>query len=143
MSVFQFNTGVDTTLTIITQNGPLTVSILTSFDAKQMTTSLRSKDINGTNYFAEVPMGWESSFRVDKASDDIDAFFAALESDYYSGNTITGGTISQIVSNPDGSVSEYMFTGVAFKYDNAGDWAGDKKVEQQFSAKSDKRLKVQ
>jgi hypothetical protein len=143
MSVFQFNTGIDTTLTIITQNGPLSISIQTSFDCKQMVTSLRSKGLNGNNYFAEIPMGWEANFKLDKASDSVDAFFAAIESDYYNGGNITGATVSQLTNNPDGSVSEYTLIDGAFKFDNAGEWAGDKKVEQTFSLKANKRLKVQ
>lgn len=143
MSVFQFNTGIDTTLTIVTPNGLLSVSILTSFDARQETTHLRSKGLDGTNYFAEIPMGWKIDFRVDKASDNLDAFFALIESEYYAGGNITGSTISQIINNVDGTVSEYVFTNCAFKYDRSGEFAGDRKVEQQFSASADRRQKVQ
>lgn len=142
MSVFQFNTGVDATISIVTPNGPLRVSILTSFNPRQESTNLRSKGIDGNNYFAEIPMGWQIDFKVDKASDNLDAFFAAYEAAYYAGATLQGATISVIISNPDNSISEYQFTGCAFKFDNGGSFAGDQKVEQTFSVRANKRLKV-
>jgi hypothetical protein len=142
MSAFQFNVGVDTTLSIQTSAGPLYVSILTSFDSRQETTNLRSKGIDGTNYFAEIPMGWIIDFKVDRASDDVDTFFALLESEYYADGQVTGATVSQLINNVDGSISEYQFTGCSFKYDRSGEWAGDRKVEQQFSARASTRVKL-
>lgn len=143
MSANDFNIGSDTTISLIVDGGILRSSILTSFEAKQMTASLDSTGIDGINRFDEVEKGWEGSFDFDRADSIIDDFFAAKEAARYAGVKQPEISITETTTNVDGTVVKYRFNRVALKYDTAGARKGDAKVEAKVSWKASRRVKIQ
>jgi hypothetical protein len=141
MPTNNFTTGKDLQLVIQTQQGPLQLG-LTDFSAKPKTTTIESKKLDGIKNHAYIPDGWELSFKIDRMDTTADDFWAIYEANYYAGVNQLSGIIYQTLKEADGSVSQWQFNGVVIKLDNAGDYAGDKKVEQPFSGMATQRVRV-
>jgi hypothetical protein len=123
-------------------NGPLTVNI-TDFTSQQITTDLKSKPLGGVPIFAYIPDGWSGSFKVDRQSQVIDAYFAALEAAYYNGQGLAAGTIYETIKEPDtGATSQWTYTGVVMALSSPGDYSADKKVEQTVKFMASQKTQV-
>jgi len=72
----------------------------------------------------------------------VDNYFATLESQYYAGANQLPGTIYETISEPDGSLTQWRYTGVVLKLEKAGEFSGDKKVEQSVSFMASQKVKV-
>jgi hypothetical protein len=144
MPMNNFNTGRDLTLNLIGYNGTiLAFGLLTDFDAKMLTNKVAIKGMDGIIRYLEIPDGWDGSFGYTKQDDQIDAYFAGLEANYYAGQNVQASSVTETIQNPDGSISQYRFTGVMMKYDDAGAWRGDNDIKVKISWCASKRLKVQ
>jgi hypothetical protein len=142
MPVNNFTVGKDVSLVIQTASGPLTVPGLTDFSADPVYTDLKSKPIDGEPIFGYIPDGWKLSFKWDRTSPVVDNYFAQLEDDYFNGGNQLSGTVYETITESDGSLSQWRYTGVVVKLDKAGDFSGDKKVEQSFSGMGSRKVKV-
>lgn len=142
MPINNFSVGKDIALTVVTSYGTLTFAGLTDFTADPMTTDLKSKLINGTPIFGFIPDGWKGSFKLDRLDPTVDNYWAQVEADYYSGKNIVSGTISESITEADGSVTQWQYTGVILRLEKSGDWGGDKKVEQSVSFEASKKTKT-
>lgn len=142
MSVNGFTVGRDANLDIVTQFGFMSFSIRTSFTSKQRVTPITSVAADGVTRFANLPAGWEGSFKFDRADSRIDDFFAQTEANYYAGVPISAATITETIQEQSGSISQYLYTGVALEYDSAGEKKGDDKVMQGISFKASQRIKL-
>ena len=143
MPIQGFSTGKDITLAVITTGGALTLGGITSFESRQMTTGLDFKGIDGTNKYAELPIGWEGSFDLDRSNSQADDFFAGYEATYYAGGDPGVATITETINEANGAITQYRYNGVALKYAEAGSWKGDAKVTQRISFRCTARVKVQ
>lgn len=142
-SVNDFNIGSDTTISLIVDGTILKSSILTSFEAKQMTTSLDSTGLDGVNRFDEIDKGWDLSMEFDRADSVMDDFFAAKEAARYAGGPKPQISITETTTNVDGTIVKYRYNRVSLKMDSAGARKGDAKVEAKISGKASRRIKVQ
>src|SRR5262245_12532803 len=120
MPVNGFTIGKDVSLVIQTPTGPLNISTgITDFSADQMTTDLNSKPLTGERKFGVIPDGWKGSFKLDRMNPAVDNYFAALEEAYFQGGNQLAGTIYESIAEPDGSVTQWRYTGVVLKLDKA------------------------
>jgi hypothetical protein len=142
MPVNSFSVGRDVALTVVTSYGTLTFAGLTNFTSDPMTTDLKSKAIDGTPRFAFIPDGHKGSFMLDRLDPTVDNYWAQVETDYYNGVNLQAGTISEIITEADGSVTEWRYTGVILRLEKGGEWGGDKKVEQTISFEAAFKTKV-
>jgi hypothetical protein len=142
MPVNNFTVGRDVSLVINTPNGQLTIPGITDFTADPMTTELKSKPLSGIPQFGYVPDGWKISLKLDRMNRTIDNFWAAFEAAYYAGSNQVAGTINETISELDGSVSQWRYTGVVLKLEKAGDFSGDKKVEQSLTGLASQKIQV-
>lgn len=137
-----FSVGKDVTLQIVTQQGVLLSSLLTSFTSKQRTNDKTVKGLDGVMRPLFLPDGWEGTFEYERGSSDLDDFIAALEADYYAGEAITGATILETISETNGLTSQYRYEGVVFKLSDAGEWKGDSSVKMRLEFSASTRSKV-
>lgn len=137
-----FNVGRDNVIDIVTNTGVLRGKIRTGFSAKQETHSLDVKAMDGSLLFDELPAGWSGMLDLERADSAWDDYFSQREEDYYGGLASPTITITQTVSEISGAVSQYRFTGVALKFDDAGTYAGDKTVPQKVAWKAARRRKI-
>lgn len=138
----QYNVGSDTRLTVIVAGSPLVSQILTSFEARQITTRLKSVQINGRNRYRELEEGWEGSLDYDRADAGLDEFFAAKEAARYAGQLPPTIFITETTTNTDGSISKFRYEGVTLKLDTIGRRSGDAKVEEKISWAASRRIQV-
>lgn len=142
MPINGFTIGRDIAINITMPQGPVRFSNVTGFTKKQNSTAIDSKGLDGTDRFGEIPSGWEGTIEIDRANSNLDRAFAYLEGLYYAGQNVPSSSISETITEADGSVTQFRYTGVAFKFDNAGDAKGDTKVTQTFSWKASRRRLV-
>jgi hypothetical protein len=143
MPISGLNLGKDVTLNIVTSTGVLRIKGRKSFSSRQITKSLDHTAADGDNKFAELPAGWEGDIEVDRSDDALDSYIAAWEAAYYAGAVIDSpNSITETITNPDGSISQYRYTKVVFKYSDAGKKSGESFISQKLDWKAAKRLKV-
>lgn len=137
-----FSVGRDISTSIQTPSGLLDLPGLTKFTSKPETTDKKVKLINGRTKHLIFPDGWVGSFEVERMNGDIDDYFAAQEANYFAGQNLLPSSITETITEPDGSTSQYQYTGVILRLDDAGDWAGDETIKQKISFMAETRIKV-
>lgn len=122
--------------------GLMTLSGRTGFEPRQMTDSSQRRRMDGTVHPIVIPGGWEGTIMLDRTDDEVDRYIANLEEAYYSGRNIPAGSITETISNPNGSVSQYRYEEVMFRFDNAGSRRGEQVVEQSLAWQASRRRKI-
>jgi len=122
--------------------GRVDLTYVTGFDSRQVTKSVRLDRLDGVPMGAELPKGWEGSFEVERGTSAVDDFMATAEQAFFSRGSLPAGTVYQYVTEVDGSVSTYQYSGVVFRVANSGSWRGDASVKQklEFFATQRQRL---
>ncbi len=142
MPVDGFSAGRDVTLTIVTASGPLDLNLITSFSARPEYAEVKVKGIDGVTRHVRFPDGWMGTFDVERADSTLDDYFAGQEAAYYAGVNEQPGTLTETITEVDGSVSQYRYTKVLLKFDDPGSWAGDQTVKQKLGFVASRRVKV-
>jgi hypothetical protein len=139
-----FTVGRDVTLNIFGSNGGVTnFQTITGFMKKQETVHVQSKGMDGVIRHLELPDGWSGTMTFDRSSSAVDDYFAQLESNYYGGLNIAAAQITETITEVNGATTQYRYTGVMMKLDDAGRSAGENLVSQSVSWVASKRLKIQ
>ena len=140
---FGYNVGSDTTLTLISNGVILSCSILTEFEARQKTTELNSKALDGINRFRHVEEGWDGTLGWDRSDSTLDDYFAAKEQGRYTGINPPAVSIVETTADANtGLPSKYRYVGVTMKLDTIGRRGGDTKVDMRVSWSCSRREKV-
>lgn len=143
MPVSGFTVGRDVSIDIVSaKKGLVRFPIKTGFSRKQESVQIKSKGLDGIIRFGVVPDGWSGSIEIDRASSDVDDYFAEAEADYYAGRNIDTVSITETVVEPTGATTQYRYTGVALQYSDAGSLKGDDKVPLKIDWMASKRLKI-
>ncbi len=138
-----FSLGKDIVLDVITPQGVLALPVTTTgFEAKPIYNRIKSKGLDGINREAAVPEGWEGSITLDRQNNAIDAFFAKQEAGYYAGQNVLTASITETISEADGSVSQYRYVNVSLRFDEAGKKTGDNKIEIHIGFFASQRQQV-
>lgn len=136
-----YSIGKDNVLTINTPSGIMRVT-LTHFDAKPVYTDLKSMPLDKPPVHMSIPSGWKGSAKLDRQDATIDDFVAANEAAYWAGQTVLPGSITQTITEVDGSTSRYRYTNVNIKVTDPGAWASEKLVDQSLDFEASRRLKL-
>jgi hypothetical protein len=142
MPVNGFTVGRDINVVINGQGEGITLEGITDFNARPLTTTIKTKPLHGKPQHAYIPDGWEISIKIDRRDASVDDFWNSLENEYYNGDNLPAGTIIVTISNSDGSISKYRYEDTVLKVDNPGDFSGDKIVQQSLSGMASSRTKV-
>lgn len=136
MPINGLSVGRDIVLNFTNSSGSITTNRIKMFSAKQKTSNRETAALDGINRHINIPMGWEGNFEMERTSSVIDNYFANVEQIYYSGQNIPTISITETITNPDGSISQFQYIGVVMTLESSGDWKADEYVTQkvQFSA---------
>lgn len=138
-----FSVGRDVVIRVTTADGtPLTLTGITGFHSKPDNTTQRIQMMDGTVRNLRFPAGWSGSMMVERQGNDLDRYIAQQEANYYAGGNELPSSIDETITEPDGSVSQYRYTGVMIQLTDAGDKAGDKTINQSLSFAASRRLEV-
>lgn len=146
MTINNFSTGRDVTLTVTLPSGGGTLSFpssaVTDFSADPVLKEIDSKGIDGNSRFGYIPGGWKGTIKMDRLNHTVDDYWAQLEAAYYSGTAIQAATITEIIQEQDGTTTQWQYDGVVLKLEKAGDWNADKKVEQDIAFMASHKTKI-
>jgi hypothetical protein len=143
MSIGPFNTGRDVVLNIATPTGPLRLpTTTTDWEAKPKYKEIESVALSGENNHASVPIGWTGTIGLDRTNNQVDSFFATLESNYYAGINIGYATITETISEGDGSTSSYRYTKVSLRLEEKGKFVGDDRVQVRIGFSASRRVPI-
>lgn len=142
MPVNGFSVGRDVTLNINDQNGALTFGLITHFTSKPDVIDKKVTGLDGLARHVIFHDGWSGSFDLERDDNTLDDYWALLETNYYMGVNQQSATIIETITEVDGSVSQYLYTGVIFKLEDAGEWKGEETVKQKLSFLASRRLKL-
>lgn len=142
MPLNNFSVGRDIALSVDTPTGPLVLSLITAFDSKQEVIKKKVKGLDGITRKVNFPDGWLGSFEVERQNSVVDDYFCTLEAAFYAGQNQPNATITETVSEPDGSVHQYQYKNVALYYEQRGPWRGDDTVKLKITFDAERRLKL-
>ena len=127
------STGIDIKISFSDADGVQQFAILESFSASENATATEKVAIDGTTRFPKFHLGWKGSFVYQRNSDVLDQYIALQEANYYLGVDQLPGTITQTITEANGSVSQYSYSNVVLILENGGTWTGTDIVTQNFS----------
>jgi hypothetical protein len=134
------STGIDVKMSFNDIDGVQQFAILKNFQAKEDSTVDQRTYIDGKTRHPKFHKGWSGSFTTDRTNNVIDRYFALQEASYYAGRDQLPMTITQTITETDGSVTQYQFIEVVLVYDDAGTWSGEEVVSQSISFQASRRL---
>lgn len=145
MTINTFSVGKDCTIDLYDPmvGGVVAFAIVTSFDAKAITTKLRSKGMDGYNRFGTEYDGWDLSINIDRANPAADNFFAVREANYHAGVPMLPMTLTQTIQEADGSVSVFRYEGLDLEFPDAGVYKNGSMITQKITGQASRRIKVQ
>lgn len=143
MPVNGYTVGRDITVTIVTSLGTVaSFSVRTGFSKQQVTADIKVSRADGVVDNLFLPQGWTGTLDYERGSSDLDDYFADLETAYFSGTNISSASIVETITENDGSTSQYTYTGVQFKLDDAGSATGDNTMKMKVGWAASRRKKV-
>lgn len=145
MPLSTFNTGADCRIVIqhpLAPGGQVSLGQVENFKAEQQTKSLKTTLMNGQTTVGEYPQGWSGSFQLQRSGHDVDDFICTLEAAILNNQTTGNGTVYQYVTETDGSTSTYQYKNAAFKFSDAGTYAGAEVVKQTLNFEASTRVRV-
>ena len=125
-----------------TSQAIIKINAVTGFDAKQMTKRIDVRPLDGPPRFLELPQGWEGTLEVERADGVLDDWIASLETAYYSGGNVAAASITQTITEPDGTTKQYRFDKAVFKLTDAGSWKADASVKMKLDWAASTRKRV-
>lgn len=127
--------GKDVRAVLVTPFGAtlnISPSAITAFDSTPVTTNEKRIGLDGVTRNLVIPSGWKGSFEVDRFDSVIEDYWATFEAAYYAGQNILWGSIQETIDNPDGSVSQYRYSNVAYDLKDLGRREGDKVIKMKL-----------
>ncbi|NMM21843.1 MAG: hypothetical protein HHJ15_18140 [Rhodoferax sp.] len=144
MPVNNMSIGKDVSVVIITSTGSLNIpaAAITNFGVQPVTEQESRIGMDGVTRPLVVPTAWKGSFDVDRMNSSVEDWWASVEAAYFAGQNINSGTITETISNPDGSISQYRYTGVMFDLQDLGNREPTKVIKQKLSFVASRRMKA-
>jgi hypothetical protein len=139
-----FNVGRDgAQLTIIdSNNGTVTINGLIAFEAKPGVVKLKSVGIDGRLRYRNIPDGHVLTFEIDRQDPSYEQYFAQKEADYYAGLPPAAIFVTWTINNLDGSISQYQYSDMDLAAEDDGNWKGQDKVTQKFTAQAGRKIQL-
>ena len=139
-----FSVGRDVSLDIIDPvQGAIRFPIRTGWKADPEYTDLTSMGLDGLHRFAHLPKGHKLQLTLDRKDSSVKSYFAQIEGQYFAGATLGSVSITETITNVDGSISVFRYLNVALKLTNGGDFKADSKVDMVIEGMASRIVQVQ
>jgi len=130
MAINNLSLGPDITLNIHSPTGEVVIPTVVSFMCEPTPEVRKSVAINGNVLFAPIPLGYTGSLETDRTSPAIEEFWTNYEKQYYAGVNLQPSTITVTIREANGSITQWIATGVMFDAQSFGTWSGTDFVKQ-------------
>ncbi len=137
-----YTMGRDVAVDINTPTGKLRIPKIMDFDSKPQLTTNKITPLNGITDELQIPTGWNGTITAKRMDGTLDDFWAQWEDNYFNGIDQQRGTITETITESDGTVSVYRYEGVSYHLTDAGKKSGDKEVDQVLAWTANRRKKV-
>ncbi len=133
MSVNGITVGRDYSLAFYDQNTGVIVDL---GDVQNVKIGAQKHDIKSMPYndvpkFGYIPDGYKISFTITRTSSKLEDFQLAASQRFNAGSAIKSGFLNETVTNPDGTVSRYQYTGFVFFVTDLGEISREQVVKMQ------------
>lgn len=125
--------GIDVTLTITDSTGILYFALVESFTSKEDAVIDKLIQINGQVRHPKFHQGWSGALVLQRNSAVIDAYIATQEIRYYQGKDQREIVINQVITESNGTVSQWQYRDVVVALEDAGNYSGTEIVKQSLS----------
>lgn len=142
MPVNGLSSGIDHKLVFTDVNGIQQFVIIENFTAKEDAVMDKVISMDGTVRHPKFHEGWSGSFTLERSNNVMDNYIALQEASYYQGTDQLPITITETISEPNGTTSQYQFTGVVITMEDAGNWSGTEIVRQRISFMASRRIEL-
>lgn len=138
------NTGRDVSVDIITPYGAIQLDpdMIDDFQPQPVTVNQKFKGLSGKPVHEVIPDGYRGSFSVRRVDSTLDDWWARFEADYYAGVKLPGSTITETITNVDGSVSQYRYLDVVIDVEDLGQRKADQPIVSKLNFQASRRIKV-
>jgi hypothetical protein len=136
------STGIDHKLSFVDINGQQNFVIIESFTAKEDAPTDKVIAMDGTVRHPKFHQGWSGSFVLQRSNNVMDNYIALQEASYYQGTDQIPMTITETITEVDGSLSQYQYTNVVIVLDDAGNWSGTEIVRQRITFMASRKLEL-
>lgn len=137
-----YTVGRDIAVDITTPAGKLRIPKIMTFDAKPQVSNQKITPLNGVSDELQIPTGWNGTITAERMDGTLDDFWAQWEENYFNGIDQQRGTITESITESNGTISVYRYEGVSFHLTDAGNKQGEKTVSQTLSFTANRRKKV-
>jgi hypothetical protein len=103
---------------------------------------IKSQPYNDVPRFGYIPDGYKFSFTMIRTGPALEEFQLAANTRFNAGNASKAGYLNETVTNPDGSVSRYQYTGVVFWVDAVGEISREKPVSMRAEGYASDKVKL-
>jgi hypothetical protein len=134
--------GIDHKLVFTDINGVENFTIIENFNSKEDATTDKVVAMDGTVRHPKFHQGWSGSFVLERNSNFMDNYIAAQEASYYEGLDQIPITITETITENDGTVSQYQYTNVVIYLEDAGNYSGTEIVKQNATFMASRKLQL-
>lgn len=137
ISIQGFNVGPDASFAISDQYGDVfiddSLGYLTEFESQSQDIDLKVVPITqgGIPVFQTLWSGVQGTLMITRVGPSFQQLFMDLMQGYYIAGLIPQFTLTLNVRNRDGSVDEYLYSGMQFSKPRFGNFRGTKEVDMQ------------
>lgn len=142
MPVDGLDSGIQHKVSWIDSTGILRFQLIESFQSKEDATTNKHVQMNGEVRHPKFHMGWSGSFVLERSGDFMDSYIAAQEADYLRGIDQRPVTITETITEVDGTVSQWQYTNAVLTLENAGDWTGIEITKQNVTFQARRKIKI-
>jgi hypothetical protein len=145
MPMNDFSVGRDIAIDLFDANTKQIVSfqIRTGFEARQLTTEVKIKGLDGTTRFAYLPDGYQGTIDFERAGPELETYILSIEAQYFAGQNVQPNQITETIQEPDGTITQYRYTGVMVRLPESGAWKGDSSIKQRLEWCASRKVPVQ
>lgn len=142
MPINGISVGKDILVAFADNNGNVVQNRVKMFSAQQKNSKRETVALDGVNRHLNIPIGWTGSFEMERISPIVDTYLYNLEQAYLNGQTIPLITITETITETNGSVSQFQYQNCVIELENAGEWKGDELITQKINFSAQLRVQL-
>lgn len=134
--------GIDHKLTFTDINGVQNFQIIENFTSREDATTDKIIAMDGTVRHPKFHQGWSGSFTLERNGPFMDNYIALQEAGYYLGQDQIPITITETITENDGTVSMYQYTQCVVTLEDAGNYSGTEIVKQNVTFMGARKIQL-
>jgi hypothetical protein len=103
---------------------------------------IKSMPYNAPPRYGFVPDGFKIDFTITRTGSAIEDFMVAAEASFNAGQVQSAGYLNETITNPDGSVSRYQYTGFVVFLTDHGNISRDKNVTLSLTGYASTKVSI-